>query len=207
MISIDYKILGRAGAGSLIVEFLFREIGVDYEITFVDSEKYKFDGLSSAHPQGKIPTLVCPDQVLIFETLAIVNHITDRYNKLVPERRTPIYDRYWQFLSLMATSIYPAYHRQHHSLYYVKKESHSDLCSKAQKEQSAIYNYIEKELDPYICKDLLTAADFYLYMLLRWDLHKGALYQDRPKLENFANMMRNRPSVVTVLDNQPTLKR
>ena len=43
MSSIDYKILGRAGAGSLIAEFLFREIGVDYEITFVDSEKYKFD--------------------------------------------------------------------------------------------------------------------------------------------------------------------
>ena len=203
---INYKILGRAGAGSLIAEFLFREIGVDYEITFLDSEKYKVDSLSSAHPQGKIPTLVCPDQVLIFETLAIVNHITDRYNKLVPERRTPLYDRYWQFLSLMATSIYPAYHRQHHSLYYVKKDSHSDLIAKAQKEQSAIYDYIEKELDSYICGDLLTAADFYLYMLLRWDLHKNALYQDRPKLKIFSNMMRNRPSVVTVLDNQPTRK-
>ena len=69
-----------------------------------------------------------------------------------------------------------------------------------------IYNYIEKELDPYICGDLLTAADFYLYMLLRWDLYKNALYQDRPKLKSFANMMRNRPSVVTVLDNQPNKK-
>jgi glutathione S-transferase len=207
MSSIDYKILGRAGAGSLIAEFLFREIGVDYEITFVDSKKYKLDGLSSAHPQGKIPTLVCPDRVLIFETLAIVNHITDRYNKLVPERRTPLYDRYWQFLSLMATSIYPAYHRQHHSLYYVKKESHSDLRAKAQKEQSAIYDYIEKELDSYICGDLLTAADFYLYMLLRWDLHKDALYKERPKLTAFSKMMRNKSSVVTVLDNQPKRKR
>ena len=206
MASANYKILGLSGAGSLIVEFLFREIGVDYEITFVDSEKYKVDGLSSAHPQGKIPTLVCPDQVLIFETLAIVNHITDRYNKLAPERQTPLYDRYWQFLSLMATSIYPAYHRQHHSLYYVKKESHNDLRAKAQKEQSAIYDYIEKELDSYICGDILTAADFYLYMLLRWDLHKNALYQERPKLKNFANMMRNRPSVVRVLESQPKWK-
>ena len=77
------------------------------------------------------------------------------------------------------------------------------LRARAQKEQSEIYDYIEKELNPYICGDLLTAADFYLYMLLRWDLYKNALYQDRPKLKSFANMMRNRPSVVTVLDNQP----
>ena len=33
--SVNYKILARAGAGSLIAEFLFREIGVNYEITFV----------------------------------------------------------------------------------------------------------------------------------------------------------------------------
>jgi glutathione S-transferase len=204
--SINYKILGLAGAGSLIAEFLFREIGVNYEITFVDPKKSKYGDLSSAHPQGKIPTLVCPDQVLIFETLAIINHITDRHDKLVPDRRTPLFDRYWQFLSLLATSIYPAYHRQHHSRYYVKEESQSDLRARAQKEQSEIYDYIEKELDPYICGDLLTAADFYLYMLLRWDLYKNALYQDRPKLKSFANMMRNRPSVVTVLDNQPNRK-
>ena len=204
--SINYKILGQAGAGSLIAEFLFTEIGVNYEITFVDPKKSKLDNLSSAHPQGKIPTLVCPDQVLIFETLAIVNHITDRHDKLVPDRRTALFDRYWQFLSLLATSIYPAYHRQHHSRYYVKEEFQNDLRSRAQKEQSEIYDYIEKELDPYICGDLLTAADFYLYMLLRWDLHKKALYQDRPKLKAHANMMRNRPSVVTVLDNQPTRK-
>ena len=207
MSSIDYKVLGRAGAGSLIAEFLFREIGVNYEITFVDPKNYKPDDLRSTHPQEKIPMLVCPDHSLIFETLAIVNHITDRYNKLVPERRTSLYDRYWQFLSLMATSIYPAYHRQHHSQHYVEEEFYSELRLKAQKEQSAIYDYIERELDPYICKDFLSAADFYLYMLLRWDLHKDTLYQDRPKLKAFAHMMRNRPSVVTVLDNQPKLKR
>ena len=31
-----YHIVGRAGAGSLIAEFLFREVGVDYDISFPD---------------------------------------------------------------------------------------------------------------------------------------------------------------------------
>ena len=54
--SINYKILGYRRWVDYFV-FLFREIGVNYEITFVDPKKSKLDDLSSAHPQGKIPTL------------------------------------------------------------------------------------------------------------------------------------------------------
>ena len=206
MNSVQYKILGRPWAGSLIAEFLFREIGVNYDISFVDSNDLTNNDIKSEHPQGKIPTLICSDGNTIYETLAIVNHITDRFNALVPKRRTFRHDRYWQFLSLMATSIYAAYHRQHHSRYYISEGSYEDLSGKAREEQSKIYDYIENELNPYICGDLLTAADFYLYMLMRWDLHKDALYHSRPKLKNLANIIRARPSVAGVLNNQPKRK-
>ena len=203
MNQFSYKIVARPWAGSLIVEFLFSEIGENYEIEFDNINEHKFNGFSMSHPQGKIPALICPDQNVIFETLAIVNHITDRFNKLAPDRGTNLYDRYSQFLSLMATSIYPAYHRQHHSRYYVTEESYDDLRVLAHKEQLVLYDFIEKELDPYICGDILTAADFYLYMLLRWDLHKDVLYDGRPKLSALSKMIRNRPSVIKVLGNQP----
>ena len=199
----SYKILGRSGAGSLIVEFLFCELGINYEITFDDPNQQKFGSLSSVHPLKKIPILICSDQTLIFETLAIVNHITDRFNKLAPLRCTQLYDRYWQFLSLLGTTIYPGYHRQHHSRYYINENSFKDLQSRAHKEQSIIYDYIEKELDPYICGDLLTAADFYLFMLMRWDLHKDILYKGRPRLLAHSNIMKKKKSVIKVLENQP----
>ena len=202
MNSVRYKILGRPWAGSLIAEFLFHEIGVNYDIFFVDSNDLTNNDIKSEHPQGKIPTLICSDGNTIYETLAIVNHITDRFNALVPKRRTFRHDRYWQFLSLMATSIYPAYHRQHHSQYYISEGSYEDLSRKAREEQSKIYDYIENELNPYICGDLLTAADFYLYMLVRWDLYKDALYHSRPQLKNLTNIMRARPSIAGVLNNQ-----
>ena len=201
-----YKIIGRSGAGSLVVEFLLREIGVDYEITFTDSKSVVCNNSSVAHPQGKIPILICSDNIVIYETLAIVNHITDRFNKLAPKRATNLHDRYCQFLSLMATSIYTAYHRQHHSHYYISKNSFEDLRSRAHEEQLRTYNYIEKELGPYICGEVLTAADFYLYMLLRWDLHKEILYKGRPNLTSFSNTMRKRPSVMRVLEDQPKKK-
>jgi Glutathione S-transferase len=198
-----YKIVGRSGAGSLIVEFLFSEIGVHYEIIFTDPKEFKNCNFALTHPLGRIPILICPDQSLIFETIAIVDHITDRFNKLVPERATNLYDRYNQFLSLMATSIYPAYHRQHHSQYYIGHESFEELRSCAQKEQLEIYNFIENELAPFICGDVLTAADFYLYMLLRWDLHKDMLFDGRPELRSFFEVMRKKPSVARVLESQP----
>ena len=203
MSQVKYKIIGRSGAGSLIAEFLLSEIGVTYEILFTEQEDLKNDPASLTHPLGKIPTLICSDESLIFETLAIVNHITDRFNKLAPERNTPLYDRYTQFLSLMATAIYPAYHRQHHSHYYINSESINDLRLRAHTELQTIYDYIESELSPFVCGDILTAADFYLYMLLRWDLHKEILYHGRPKLRSLSEALRKRRSVIKVLDGQP----
>ena len=47
----------------------------------------------------------------------------------------------------MATSIYSAYHRQHHSRYYAGKEYFEDLRSRSHKEQLVLYDYIEKEFE------------------------------------------------------------
>ena len=127
MKSGTYKIIGRPGAGSLIAEFLLEELAVPYEIQFVnlgDKQIFKFE---SHHPQGRIPLLICPDGTTIFETLAIVNHITNRFNRMIPKNGTNQHDRFWQFLALFATSLYSGYHRQHHSWYYVTKDSYEDL--------------------------------------------------------------------------------
>ena len=56
-----YKILGRAGAGSLIAEFLLTELDVSYDIEFTSPENEKDVKQRSRHPQGKIPMLICPD--------------------------------------------------------------------------------------------------------------------------------------------------
>ena len=203
MKSGTYKIIGRPGAGSLIAEFLLEELAVPYEIQFVnlgDKQIFKFE---SHHPQGRIPLLICPDGTTIFETLAIVNHITNRFNRMIPKNGTYQHDRFWQFLALFATSLYSGYHRQHHSRYYVTKDSYEDLCKRAQQEQATIYDYIETEISPFICGEMLTAADFYLYMLMRWDLKKNELYATRPNLKKLSDKLRSRESVRLVLQNQP----
>ncbi len=155
-----YHIVGRAGAGSLIAEFLFREVGLEFEISFPDLVEVKNPEFYAPNPLGRIPILICPDGTQIFEILAIVNHITTNFDGLAPPTATVAYDRYSQFRALFATSMYTDY-RQHHTAYYIDAAADFDsLRAKAIAEQTILCDYIEVELAPYICESLLTAADF-----------------------------------------------
>ena len=198
-----YHIVGRAGAGSLIVEFLFREVGVEYDISFPDPTDVKRPDFHARNPLGRIPVLICPDGHQIFETLAIINHITTHFDGLAPRVGSVGHDRYCQFMALLATSLYPAYHRQHHSHYYAEAAAFDDMRAKAVAEQAVLYDYIEAELAPYICGEMLTAADFYLYMLSRWDFDKAGIRANRPKLDALLTELRARPSVSDSLAAQP----
>ena len=146
-----YKVYGRPFAGSLIAEFLLNEADADYEFIKVDYESSKKDDFLKKSPMGKIPVLECPDGHLVFETTAIVAHIVETKNILIPKIITPQRDLYNQTMSVMSTSIYQNYHQQNHSYYYVSEENYDDLRNRAAERQVTIYNYIETILNPYLC--------------------------------------------------------
>jgi len=198
-----YHVIGRPGAGSLIAEFLLREVNVDYEISFPTPAEVKSPNFKAANPLGRIPVLICPDGTQIYETLAIINHITTRYNEMSPKKNTPLSDTYHQYLALLATSVYPAYHRQHHTKYYGDEVAFESIKRMARAEHQIIFDHFESVIDPYVCGSTLTAADFYLYMLSRWDLNKAAMRESRPRLSALLDEMRARPSVDSVIAGQP----
>ena len=65
-----YLILGKSGAGSLIPEFLFTELGIDYEIKFTNKKDIIKVGEKGYNPLGKIPVLILPNGTEIFENFA-----------------------------------------------------------------------------------------------------------------------------------------
>ena len=73
----------------------------------------------------------------------------------------------------------------------------------AQGHQSVLFNHVEAMLNPYLCGDILTAADFYFYMMSRWDMNKETMFDGRPKLKTFIKNMREHPSIDKVLKSQP----
>ena len=198
-----YLILGKSGAGSLIPEFLFTELGIDYDIEFINKEELIKSTNKGYNPLGKIPVLILPDGTAIFESLAIVNYITINYSGLSPTKESIDYLQYWRMLSLLSSTLYSGYHRQHHVNDYVNESGFKSLKDKAQREQSIIYDFIEQNLNPYLCGKIITAADFYLYTLTRWDFDKTKLRVRRPKLTIFLEELRSRKSIDKVLNKQP----
>jgi len=196
-----YKVYGRPFAGSLIGEFLLTEANVDYQFIKIDYETSKKNEFLKKSPMGKIPVLECPDGNIIFETTAIVAHIVETNNILIPQIGTTQRDLYNQSMSVMSTSIYQNYHHQNHSYYYVSEENYDDFRKRAAERQITIYNYIESILRPYLCGNEITAADFYLYMIAIWDNDRKKLFTDRPKLLALVKELSERPSIKKVISS------
>ena len=201
-----YTLYGRSGAGSLIVEFLLTQANIAYDVEYPDDETRKSDAFRALNPLGRIPVLITPEGHAIYETMAIVYHLVDRHDGLAPAAGTAERDRFNQFLALMATSIYPGYHRQHHNYQYGGTDSLDDIRQTAKAFNYRLFDYLETELSPYICGKTLSAADFYLYMLTRWEPQKDRMLANRPKLKAFCDQMRGHNVVETVLAKQPRKK-
>ncbi len=202
-----YQLYGRSGAGSLIAEFMLKLAGQEYQISFPNAEELKSESFKKLNPLSRIPVLITPEGDTVYETLAIIYHFADRFDGIAPPSGTPERDRFNQFLALLATSIYPAYHRQHHTYQYCSDEAaYANIKDTAKSLNNKLYDYIETQLNPYICGDMLTAADFYLYMVHRWDTDKTALRENRPKLTALLAELRTHPVVDAVLSSQPPKK-
>ena len=203
----EYHIYGRSGAGSLIAEFMLQLAQQSYSIEFPEREQLQSPEFKKLNPLGRIPVLITPQGDVIYETLAIIYHFADKFGGIAPAPGTPQRDRFNQFLALFATSVYPAYHRQHHTYQYSSDETAFEpIKQSARVMNNKLYDYIENQLNPYICGDMLTAADFYLYMVHRWDTDKTALRTNRPKLAAFLAEMRDHPVIDKVLSSQPPKK-
>jgi len=199
----DYHIYGRPFAGSLIAEFLLHEAGLPYSITFPDAAERQTADFLAKNPTGKIPVLVCPDGSVIYESLAIILYLTRYCPHLVPKTDSTEEKRYLSVLSLLATTMYPAYHRQHHSYQYGPESGFAEIKTMAAEVNDRLYDYIEGILNPCLCGRDISAADLYLYMLSRWNLDKDAMRAGRPKLAALLDSLRTRPSVEAVLGSQP----
>ena len=201
-----YHIYGRPFAGSLIAEFLLTMAEAPYTISFPDDAERQTLEFLAKNPTGRIPVLVSPDGHSLFESLAIVHHLTERFDGMAPAPGTAERDRYLSLITLLATTVYPAYHRQHHTRYYGFEDDFDGIRAKAREMNEGLFDYLEDQLSPNLLGDDVCAADFYLYMLTRWEPHKDQMRTGRPKLTAFCEAMRAHPIVDAVLARQPRRK-
>ena len=202
----SYHVYGRAFAGSLIVEFMLREAGLDYTISFPDDAERASPEYQLKNPTGKIPVLTCPDGGQVFESLAIVQYLSQFCPHLLPGSGSAAEKTYLSVLAMLGATMYPAYHRQHHTYQYGPEAAWPQIQGLARAVNDQLYDYIEGVLNPYICGEMLTPADLYLYMISRWNLDKDAMRASRPKLASALDRLYTHPSIAATLASQPKRK-
>ena len=145
-----YIVIGRPRAGSLIAEFLLTAANVEYEFKNISIEEAQLDEFKSISPFSKIPVLVCPDGQTIFETVAIVTHLIEKFPQLAPHTCSSERNLLWQYLAMIATSIYAGYHRQFYSHRYAPKDVAEEVGKLAAQDRETAYKYINMKLNPYL---------------------------------------------------------
>ena len=194
-----YVVIGRPRAGSLIAEFLLSAANVEYEFKNISIDEAQQEDFKRISPFSKIPVLVCPDGQTIFETVAIVIHLVEKFPELAPQSATSERNSLWQNLALIQTSVYAGYHRQFYSHRYAPKDAAKEVGILAAQDREVAYSYINDKLDPYVLGQNKSAVDYYLYMVTRWDPNIDQLLSNKGNLESFVALMKEDEAVRKVL--------
>jgi glutathione S-transferase len=193
-----YKVMGRSVTGSFFVECLLREAGADYEFIHVSRQASKSDEFVAINPLARVPVLVLPDGRHIIETVAIFIHLIERFPALAPPQGRAERDLMWQHLAVLATSLYPAIHRFHHTYYYAPEEMFDGVRDKAVIDGDKWWDYIETQLVPFLGGAAPGPTDFYLFMMTRWSPDRDRMLAGRARLNTFIDSMRVHPTVDAV---------
>ena len=193
-----YRVMGRSVAGSFFVECLLREAGIDYEFTHISRGESKSEDFAAINPLARVPVLVTPDGRHIIETVAIFIHLVEHSPALAPAAGTAERDAMWQHLAVIATSLYPAMHRYHHTHYYAPEAMFDGVRDMAIEDGDRWWDYLEGQLDPFLGGAAPGPTDFYLFMITRWAPDRDRMLRGRPRLGAFIDSMRLHPTVDAV---------
>ncbi len=189
------------GAGSIIAEIMFEELGIKANLLYPDEAERNTPQFRAISPYGRIPVLVTDQGQPIFESLAIVLMLLehDHDGKLAPPQGSSEYAGFLSWITYLATTLYPAVLRYHYPGRYGEENT---VRAKALEEMNWVYDHIEAADHDYVAGDIMTVADFYLYMLIDWDEESDVNLASRHKINRIMDVVGARPSVQMVMARQ-----
>ena len=197
-----YKLYGRSETGSDIIEYLFHEFSIDYEFIHIDVKEVKTNNIIlKNNPLGRVPMIQLPNGQHMIESMAIIYHLVEENSGLIPKPGTDGRKLFHQYMSFLSSSFYPMILLLYHPDQYVSKNNEPDLKEKSTNILNTYLNFIESKLDPYLCGDEITAADYYFFMIIGWyeELENLNCY---PKISEIINIMSKNQTIINVKNKQ-----
>ena len=175
------KLYGMRGAGQIICALIIEELGLACEAVFVDKDFRDSAAFRAISPYGRVPVFAPDGAPPIFESLAITLYLLeqDHDNRLSPAATDPAHGRFLSWMAYLATTFYDACLRWHYPERYGEAAS---VHAAAEAELDVIYDHLEKTPGEWLAGDRMTAADYYLYMLIGWDENRSGRLAKHPKI-------------------------
>ena len=133
---------------SLRVRWLLEELALPYELATRSFAELKRPEHLALHPLGKVPVLV-DDDVVLFESGAIVQHLLERHGggRLEPKPGTPERARHWQWFHYAEASVTPPLGLiVRHSVLLPESERIPSVLQLAQSEAQRVLAPVERTL-------------------------------------------------------------
>ena len=202
-----YKLYGVKTWGSLAPQCVLAELGVAHEMVWLTAEDRR-GPYRQINPLGFVPTLALPDGRLVFESSAIVIHLTDAHaGALAPRPGTPDHAVYLSWMTWLNAEIYSTMNAAE----FLENEdnnigdpaSRAALADAVRSKVDALFDIVERHLGEsggFMLGAQASAADIYLMMVTLWTRpNRHALYARCPRIAQVVAAVNARPVTAKVL--------
>jgi len=186
---MTYKLYGRAGWGSTIVEAQLVWYGLPYTFEPVGDlfkEPDARDKLEKVNPLAQVPTLVMPDGSVMSESAAITLLLADvaGQDTLVPKAGAPERARFLRWLVFIVANIYPTFTYADDPSRFVSVSAARDPFRAATDAYAQrLWRQVNGEAKaPYFLGEQFSALDLYIGIMTRWRPKRGWFETETPKL-------------------------
>jgi glutathione S-transferase len=193
------------GLASLLPHMMLREAGAEFELRYIDREKdaHKNDEYLRLNPNGRIPVLI-DDGLILFETAAIAIHIADKFpaSGLAPQAGTKERAEFYKWMIHLTNTPQVEFRA-----WFYPREHTSDAAAAPSVKQAAgerlnrMFDVISAQLGdkPWLLGDQFSAADLFLFVLIRWSRFMPRPAKSIPNINALAERVVSRPAVQEAL--------
>jgi len=195
-----YTLFYSPGSCSLVIHALLEELGLPFELKRVDfsAKEHHGEEYRRINPKMKVPALLTPDGVLT-ECMALVEYLCDKHapGTLLGAPGSWERARTLEAMATLATEVHPLFNRFFHEDDFSDDATVRAAVKARGAEKLKAWFAAQDALfaGEYWSGPRLTAADFYMMVIVRWGRWLDPPATRMKNLEPFFTRMTTRPAV------------
>jgi GST-like protein len=200
-----YKLYGRPGWGSTLVEAQLSWYGLAYEIVEVDdlfASAGARDTLLPLNPLAQVPTLILPGRQVMTESAAITLHLAEITGSgdLVPAPGEAIRPDFLRWLIFIVANLYPTFtYVDDPARFVADPTAQQGFLASVSAYRERLWGQVEGVAHaPWFFAERFTALDIYITVMTRWRPRREWFAANCPKLHATALRAEAEPRLAAV---------